>query len=130
MATKLRMGTGHRTINLAAVKPVIPTDIEAGSAARKQLYHSGRWQRARLRFLAERPLCAECQAKGLVVAAVVVDHMDGHRTASWRQRFWDETRWQPLCIECHAVKSAAELAEWNRAAGTAAPGRGVRGVNS
>jgi hypothetical protein len=109
----------RRQIDLAVAKPP-PSDQEAGSAERTRLYHSGRWQRARRRFLTAHPLCVECEAAGFVVAAVAVDHRDGHRCADWRRRFWDETTWQPLCLDCHNRKSAAELADWNRAAGTAA----------
>jgi 5-methylcytosine-specific restriction enzyme A len=116
----LHMGIQHRTIDLAATARVIPGDQEAGSAERSRLYHSARWQRARLRFLADNPLCIECHRAGIVAAAVAVDHRDGHQRGDWRTRFWDETRWQPLCVDHHNRKSASELAEWNRAAGSVA----------
>lgn len=109
----LRITTGHRPISLASIKPM-PSDVEAGSAERARLYCSGRWRRARLRFLAGHPLCVLCEQAGCVVAAVAVDHRDGHRTVTWLHRFWDETRWQGLCLNCHNRKSATELAEWNR----------------
>jgi hypothetical protein len=66
-------------------------------------------------FLAANPLCMRCNA-----IAVVVDHRDGHQHHNWLLRFWDHTRWDALCLQCHAAKSAGELAAW-RQAGEAAP---------
>jgi 5-methylcytosine-specific restriction protein A len=113
MVKTLRTSLAVRPISLAARGPK-PTDREAGSAERAKLYGSARWQRARLRFLQANPLCIACTAGGLVVAADVVDHRDGHRNPAWRARFWDEATWQPMCRDCHASKSASELAEWQR----------------
>jgi hypothetical protein len=115
----LRMGANVRALDLAATArgaARLPDD-EIANAERVKLYHTARWQRARLRFLADHPLCVDCEERGFVVAAVVVDHRDGHRHANWRTRFWDEERWQSLCIDCHNRKSATELAEWNRVGG-------------
>ena len=108
-------------VSLASTRVTTGSDQRADSKERASLYHSGRWQRARLRFLRLHPLCVECTAAGLVVAASAVDHREGHRTGQWRERFWDEAAWQALCLNCHNVKSARELAEWNRLGGTHAP---------
>lgn len=72
-----------------------------------------RWQQARADHLRRSPLCVFCQAKGLMVAATVVDHKTAHRlgeaklsgdperiAAAWRL-FWDRSNWQSLCKPCH-----------------------------
>ena len=111
----------RRPVDLAATRVTTGSDQRADSKERVGLYHSGRWQRARLRFLRDHPLCVACAAAGLVVAAAAVDHREGHSTGQWRERFWDEAAWQPLCLDCHNSKSARELAEWNRLGGSHAP---------
>ena len=111
----LRLGvTSVRAIDLAATArgAARPPDDEIANAERVRLYHTAKWQRARMRFLRTHPLCVDCERRGFVVAAVAVDHRDGHRHVSWRARFWDEARWQALCLDCHAVKSAKEQAEY------------------
>ncbi len=64
------------------------------------------WQAARLSFLAEHPLCVECQRSGRVVAATVVDHKRPHKGD--RGLFWDRANWQPLCEHCHNRKTARQ----------------------
>jgi len=59
-----------------------------------------RWQKAREQYLAEHPLCVRCEAKGLVVAANVVDHIIAHRGD--KQLFRDRSNWQALCTPCHS----------------------------
>jgi hypothetical protein len=115
----MRIIATRRQIDLSMAKAP-PSDQEAGSAERVALYHTARWLRARRRFLAAHPLCVLCEQAGFVVAAVVVDHVHGHRRANWLRSFWDESRWQPLCLACHNAKTAAEVAEWSRSAGTTA----------
>ncbi|WP_157896746.1 HNH endonuclease signature motif containing protein [Acidovorax carolinensis] len=59
------------------------------------------WQKLRASVLAGEPLCRHCAARGLVVPATDVDHMNGA----------DDNRLeslQPLCHECHSRKTAAE----------------------
>jgi 5-methylcytosine-specific restriction endonuclease McrA len=120
----LRMAASLRAIDLAATArgaARLP-DQELANAERVRLYHTARWQRARLRFLQDHPLCAECERHGLVVAAVAVDHRDGHRHTRWREKFWDEEKWQGMCTDCHAVKSAKEQAEYRMGASQDAEG--------
>jgi hypothetical protein len=115
----LRLGSAACPLDLAAKPAPTVSDQTAGSEERKRLYHSARWLWARDAFLAEHPLCAPCERRGLIVPASVVDHVDGHQHPDWRACFWDQSRWQACCIDCHAAKSAAELAEWRRAGGAA-----------
>jgi len=64
------------------------------------------WQKARAAYLAEHPLCVECERKGIVKPATTVDHKIPHRGN--QQLFWDVTNWQPLCAVCHGIKSEKE----------------------
>lgn len=59
------------------------------------------WQRVRADVLSREPLCRHCAARGLVVPATDVDHMNGA----------DDNRLeslQPLCHECHSRKTARD----------------------
>lgn len=62
-----------------------------------------RWEKARLVFLSQHPLCAECSRQGVHTVATVVDHIRPHRDDA--ELFWDERNWQGLCTHCHAVKT-------------------------
>lgn len=68
--------------------------------------YDARWQRERLRFLRENPLCVSCRRQGRLTAATVVDHIVPHRGDE--DRFWDRSNWQALCARCHNKKTAAE----------------------
>lgn len=70
---------------------------DKGSTARGYGYA---WQRARADYLLLHPLCRLCQARGVVAAATVVDHVIPHRGNMIL--FWDRNNWQPLCTHCHA----------------------------
>jgi hypothetical protein len=121
MVKTMKLGATARSIDLGKGngKPaMVTTELERAGAERRSLYHSQRWLRVRRQFLMGNPLCEACTAAGLVVAAVVVDHVHGHQRADWRERFWDTSTLQGLCLDCHAKKSASELAEWNRAGGS------------
>ncbi|MCK9569272.1 HNH endonuclease [Candidatus Pacearchaeota archaeon] len=64
------------------------------------------WRRARLIYLAEHPLCAQCAKQGRRAAATVVDHIVPHKRN--QELFWDEANWQGLCKTCHNRKTASE----------------------
>lgn len=84
-----------------------------GRETAAQRGYDGRWQKARVAFLLENPLCCGCRGRGLVVGATVVDHIKPHRMADAlrsgdpqalaeaRRLFWDKTNWQGLCANCH-----------------------------
>lgn len=68
---------------------------------------SAAWQRLRAQVLAEEPLCRACAARGLVVRATDVDHIEDSR-----DDYSDDNRrenLQPLCHECHSLKTAASM---------------------
>jgi len=110
--------------SLAAPVMRLPTAMEQGNRERALLYRSSRWRRERVLFLATHATC------GCGATAVVVDHRDGHQREDWRERFWDQSTWQPMCSACHAAKSARELDAWRDAGEgvTPRPQRG-KGVN-
>tara|TARA_R110002051_G_scaffold103380_1_gene175161 strand:+ start:500 stop:865 length:366 start_codon:yes stop_codon:yes gene_type:complete len=72
-----------------------------------------RWQKARVAWLTEHPICVECKKQGRVTPASVVDHKVPHRLgkalesgckeliAAARKLFWDRKNWQSLCKHCH-----------------------------
>lgn len=69
--------------------------------------YDGRWERARKAWLAEHPLCAECERNGRVTAATVVDHIIPHKGDY--NLFWDsEHNWQSMCKPDHDAKTARE----------------------
>ena len=68
--------------------------------------YNHRWQMERKRFLANHPLCADCERAGKLVRATVVDHVQPHRGD--KALFWDERNWQPLCKHCHNRKTRLE----------------------
>lgn len=72
--------------------------INTSTAQSPSLYGSA-WQRARAAYLRKHPLCKHHEARGLVVAATVVDHIVPHRRDM--ALFWDSGNWQPLCAPCH-----------------------------
>lgn len=65
--------------------------------------YSSKWQSARKRFLANHPLCKECEREGKLTQATVVDHIKPHRGDE--KLFWDVSNWQPLCKKCHDKKT-------------------------
>lgn len=78
--------------------------VDSRASAHRRGY-SRTWRRARAVYLAEHPLCVQCQVRGRVVAAQVVDHIIPHQGDS--SLFWDhENNWQSLCFACHNTKTA------------------------
>lgn len=80
-------------------------DEQRGSSTERG--YDGKWRKARRRWLAEHPLCAECDRHGRVTAANTVDHIIPHRGD--RKLFWRRSNWQSLCAACHNRKTAREM---------------------
>jgi len=78
-------------------------EAEAARASSHERGYDRRWSAARAGFLRKHPLCAECERRGRVTAATVVDHVVPHRGE--KTRFWDRANWQPLCRPCHDAKT-------------------------
>ena len=79
-------------------------DTQRGTAAERG--YDARWQRYRLSYLAEHPLCVLCAKNGRVVAATIVDHIIPHHGD--QKLFWDPANHQALCEQHHNVKTAKE----------------------
>lgn len=60
------------------------------------------WQKLRSSVLAEKPLCRHCMARGYVVMASDVDHVNGDPSDNSAGNL------QPLCHSCHSLKTAAD----------------------
>lgn len=87
-------------------KHVKTPDVQRGSASSRG--YGSRWQKARLIFLKEYPICALCQDE----LASVVDHIIPHKGD--QELFWDVKNWQPLCKRCHDRKTVMEDGGWGR----------------
>ena len=79
-------------------------DLRRGSS--RDRGYTYRWEQARIQFLREHPLCAECERNGKVTAATVVDHIKDHKGN--HDLFWNVNNWQPLCKHCHDRKTITE----------------------
>lgn len=76
--------------------------------------YGSRWDKARLRFLQQHPLCVMCEQQGRITAATVVDHIKPHKLkdalnsgdskviAKAQKLFWDTKNWQGLCTSHHS----------------------------
>lgn len=62
------------------------------------LYSTTRWQRFRLQYLAEHPLCVMCEQQGKTTSATVVDHIERH--GGNPVKFWAGP-FQALCATHH-----------------------------
>jgi 5-methylcytosine-specific restriction endonuclease McrA len=61
--------------------------------------YNKQWERARLAYLKQHPLCVMCSEQGRVVAASVVDHIKPHKGDT--SLFWNKNNWQSLCSTHH-----------------------------
>lgn len=82
---------------------------EVRKSARERGYTT-EWDKARELWLAEHPLCAECERAGILHPHMEqgkshhVDHIVPHRGDM--DRFWDQENWQTLCVRHHNEKTA------------------------
>ncbi len=77
--------------------------------------YGSRWNKARLTFLRDNPLCVMCQEQRRVTAATVVDHKVPHKLKAAmksgdslavkkaQKLFWDKGNWQALCDTHHSA---------------------------
>ena len=77
--------------------------IERPRNQRKKQWYNRRWEKARMLFLRDHPLCVHCEG---VTPATEVDHIIPHRGDM--ELFWDQSQWQALCKSCHSRKTASE----------------------
>ena len=70
-----------------------------------KLYYSYKWRKFRLNYLKRHPLCIECKNNGLIMKAIIVDHIIPIEKGG---SVYDENNLQPLCMVHHAKKSARD----------------------
>lgn len=93
-------------------------DSERGSSTERGYTYL--WRRASKLFLAEHPLCAECEKENRITPASLVDHIVPHKGNY--DLFWDSgNNWQSLCVHHHTVKTANEGAFGNTSSSTTTP---------
>ena len=94
----VRRCPAHQTETQAKV------DKRRGSASARG--YDRRWRARRARFLREHPLCVDPYSihPRQAVPATVADHIIPHRGD--RELFEDPDNLQPLCAECHGLKTA------------------------
>lgn len=66
--------------------------------------YGAHWRKVRRAVLDDEPLCRFCYAKGLVVEADEVDHIDGDSFNN------DRDNLRPLCRPCHLLRTARDQA--------------------
>ena len=84
-----------------------PHVIDLKRKERQKIYQDVRWQRLRVAYLADHPLCEECLANGVTREAVDVHHVVSFMTAEGVERIelalnYDNLR--ALCKECHQAE--------------------------
>lgn len=80
--------------------------------------YGAKWARYSKRYRQEHPYCIRCLERGRQTPTAAVDHIKPV-TSPGDQGFWDVDNHQPLCLSCHAAKTAQE----GRTQGTAEPSR-------
>src|SRR5260370_30978523 len=73
---------------------------------RRGWYNNRRWRRKRAAWLAQHPLCVECEKCGVVTPASVVDHVVDHGN-DWNAFWLNPIR--SLCRECHERKHGRDM---------------------
>lgn len=68
-------------------------------------YHSSAWRKKRADYLIEHPFCVECNKRGRLTKAVVVDHIIPIRMGG---ELLEDSNLQALCPSCHTRKSILE----------------------
>jgi 5-methylcytosine-specific restriction protein A len=71
------------------------------------VYSLTRWRKLRAYILDREPLCRMCAKDGKITPATLVDHIKpvGSPDDDW---FYDEDNLQPLCYQCHQVKTKSD----------------------
>lgn len=76
-------------------------DTRKGSTARGYDY---RWQQFRLTYIAEHPLCVDCEAEGIVGPATDIHHE--RKLADHPEAKYDERYLKALCVPHHSKRTA------------------------
>lgn len=87
-------------------------DVERRGTASDRGYDAT-WRRVRAWVLNREPLCRHCYARHLIVPATLVDHIQPLRHGGTHRL----ANLQPLCIGCHAIKTADDMKRSGAATG-------------
>ena len=68
--------------------------------------YDSRWQRYRVRYLRDHPLCVACLRAGRTTPANTLDHISAHRGN--HASFWNPKNHQGLCATCHSGDKQAQ----------------------
>ncbi len=82
--------------------PPLPSEADRGNSTERG--YGSDWQRLRLAFLQQHPLCQDCQAVGRTAAASEVHHVQKVSAAPELRLDWDNLR--ALCKPCHNRRTA------------------------
>ncbi|KOA19340.1 HNH endonuclease [Clostridium homopropionicum DSM 5847] len=85
------------------------TKVKEYNKQRGSSYERGydsKWQRYRIRFLKQNPLCSECLKEGIYTPSKTVDHIVPHKGDM--KLFWDRNNHQALCKRHHDINTAKE----------------------
>lgn len=88
-------------------RPWMPKrEVQSGRVRpNSKFYTSSAWRRVRAIKIQENPLCEECQRRGVLTPADVVDHITPINQGG---EPFDESNLQSLCHRCHNKKSGRE----------------------
>jgi 5-methylcytosine-specific restriction protein A len=99
MKKKIILGSVPSRLADAKPRPLASSSWRSSKNANARGY-TYEWQRYRLQFIADHPLCA-IRGDGCTLAAEVVDHIAPHRGDM--ALFWDINDHQSACMHCHNV---------------------------
>lgn len=92
------------------VAPRIDPRVEQDRGTTHERGYGRHWQLLRLVVLNEEPTCRRCAGRGRVTAATLVDHILPLRDGGTN----DRDNLQPLCVDCHAVKTHGDVGKRKR----------------
>ncbi len=101
----LRWESDIPSVNIPQVERKRGRRRDSRPSAARRGYDRG-WSAMRARVLAEEPLCRMCKRAGRVKAAAMLDHILPIRVRP-KLRL-ERSNLQPLCVQCHAVKTARD----------------------
>ncbi len=86
----------HRPVHANRPAPPRPGDDD--------FYRQRRWRRFRLAVLANRPLCEDCHATGMVTPATQLHHVKLRK--EFPHLAYDESNILAVCTSCHSKRTA------------------------
>ncbi len=81
----------------------LPRPVVVHRESARERGYDRAWEKTRARFLAEFPLCQDCEEQGRVKAATEVHHAEKIKDAPEKKHQAENLR--ALCKECHSVRT-------------------------